>query len=247
MKLTVIGFWGGYPNVDEASSMYMLEKDGFTLLLDVGSGALSKLQKYKQVDAIDAVVLSHYHADHVADVGVLQHALLVQAQVNKTNKRIPIYGHYEDPFFFDTLEDDYTEAIAYDPDEVLKIGPFFIRFLRTKHSVPCFGMRITDGESTIVYTADSAYQKEWLPFSRNANVFLSECNFYAGQDAAAAGHMNSEEVAKIAKEANIPEVILTHLPHFGQTKELVEEVKDVYDGRVQLAFEGLVWDSRQKH
>lgn len=243
MRLKVIGYWGGYPSVDEASSMYILEKDGFALLLDVGSGGLSKLQKYKQVSEIDAVILSHYHPDHVADVGVLQHALIVQAHLTDEKTKLPIYGHQEDMLFFETLEDDYTEAIAYDPNEALKIGPFFIRFLRTKHSVPCFGMRITDGKSTLVYTADSAYQPEWIPFSRNADVLLAECNFYAGQDAAVAGHMNSEEVAKLAKDAAVKHVILTHLPHFGDHAELVEEVKDIYDGKVELAYEGLVWDS----
>lgn len=243
MRLKVIGFWGGYPSVDEASSMYTLEKDGFTLLLDVGSGGLSKLQKYKQVSEIDAVILSHYHPDHVSDVGVLQHALIVQAHITGKTDKLPIYGHQEDMAFFETLEDDFTEAIAYDPNEALKIGPFFIRFLRTKHSVACYGMRITDGKSTLVYTADSAYQPEWIPFSRNADVLLTECNFYAGQDAAVAGHMNSEEVAKIAKDAAVKRVILTHLPHFGVHAELVEEVKDFYDGQVELAYEGLVWDS----
>lgn len=243
MRLRVIGFWGGYPSIDEASSMYMLEKDGFTLLLDVGSGGLSKLQKYKQISDIDAVVLSHYHADHIADVGVLQHALIVQAHLSGKKDKLPIYGHQEDMIFFNTLDDDYTEAIPYDPGEVLKVGPFFIRFLRTKHSVPCFGMRITDGKSTLVYTADSAYQPEWIPFGRNADVLLSECNFYAGQDATVSGHMNSEEVAAIAKQAGINHVILTHLPHFGNHAELVEEVKDYYDGKVELAHEGLVWDS----
>lgn len=245
MRLKVIGYWGGYPSIDGASSMYMLEKDGFTLLIDVGSGGLSKLQKYKQVHEIDAVVLSHYHADHVADVGVLQHALIVQAHLTGEKAKLPIYGHQEDMTFFDTLEDDYTEAIAYDPDEVLKIGPFFIRFIRTKHSIPCFGMRITDGKSTLVYTADSAYQPEWIPFSRNADILLSECNFYAGQDASIAGHMNSEEVAEIARQANIDHVILTHLPHFGDHADLIEEMKDFYGGKVELAYEGLIWDSEQ--
>ena len=75
MKLTVIGYWGGFPAAEGASSAYMIEKEGFTLLLDMGSGALMTLQKYKKASELDAVILSHYHADHIADIGVLQHAL----------------------------------------------------------------------------------------------------------------------------------------------------------------------------
>src|SRR5690625_2860565 len=100
MKLTVIGYWGGYPAKDEASSTYILEKDGFILLLDLGSGGLTKLQKYYDVTEIDALLLSHYHADHVADVGVLQHALLVQSYFNDDQKIVPIYAHRENDIEF---------------------------------------------------------------------------------------------------------------------------------------------------
>lgn len=61
MKLTVIGFWGGYPKLNGASSGYLLEHNGFNLLLDCGSGILSKLQNVLQPEELDAVILSHYH------------------------------------------------------------------------------------------------------------------------------------------------------------------------------------------
>ena len=241
MKLTIIGYWGGYPAKDEATSMYVLEKDGFMLVLDIGSGGLAKFQKYKNVLNIDAVILSHYHADHIADVGVLQHALLVQSLITEREKKIPLYGHEEDNEQFSKLNHDYTIATPYDPKNAINIGPFFIRFLKTKHSVPCFGMRITDGRKTIVYTADSAYQTEWIKFSRDADLLITDCNFYAGQDASSAGHMTSEEAATIAERANVRELILSHLPHFGEHKQLLLEAQKVYNGKISLAYEGMVW------
>lgn len=242
MKLTIIGFWGGYPATDEATSMYVLERDGFLLVIDVGSGALAKFQKYKKVSDIDAVILSHYHADHIADVGVLQHAILVQSLITGQDKQIPIYGHMEDEVQFRKLSHDYTIGTAYDPNNVMNIGPFFIRFLKTKHSVPCYGMRITDGRKTVVYTADSAYQSEWIKFSRDADLFITDCNFYAGQDATSAGHMTSEEAATVARQANVKEMILSHLPHFGDHEQLLVEAQKIYDGKISLAYEGLVWE-----
>ncbi|MFD2130098.1 MBL fold metallo-hydrolase [Pseudogracilibacillus auburnensis] len=241
MKLTVIGYWGGYPAKDEASSMYIVEKDDFMLVLDVGSGGLAKFQKYNNVTDIDAVLLSHYHADHIADVGVLQHAYLVQSYLTGVKKTLPIYGHKEDEEQFDQLNHDYTEARQYEPNHTLKIGPFFIRFLKTNHSVPCYGMRITDGASTIVYTADSAYQEEWIKFSQHADFLLADCNFYANQDGTKAGHMTSKEVGIIAEQAAVKELILTHLPHYGDHKQLVEEARKEFTGKVTLASEGLTW------
>lgn len=241
MKLRVIGHWGGYPKADGATSCYMLEKDDFTLVLDFGSGALSKLQKYKSIDEIDAVLLSHYHHDHVADIGVLQYAKLIQYYVTGAENILPIYGHREDVTAFDSLHSAYTKGVAYDPEDELTIGPFHIRFLKTKHPVPCFGMRITDQEKTIVYTADTSYQDEWIPFSKDADLLITDCNYYADQDGSAAGHMTSKEGGKIAEEAGAKQLILSHLPQFGDLNQLAEEARAVYKGKLFLAEEGLTW------
>lgn len=245
MKLTIIGYWGGYPAVNSASSAYLLEKEGYRLMLDFGSGTLAKLQEYLNVTDIDSVLVSHYHSDHVADIGVLQHAIYVENLLANTEKTITIYGHTENKYEFAKFDHDYTRGVPYDPKEVLKIGPFFIRFLKTRHSVPCYGMRITDGNSTIVYTADSAYQEEWIKFSRDADLLLADTNFYADQDGSAAGHMTSEEVASIAAHANVKELILTHLPHYGNHEQLMTEAKKVYSGKVFLAKEGFTWQEKK--
>ncbi|WP_156288821.1 MBL fold metallo-hydrolase [Oceanobacillus salinisoli] len=242
MKFTVIGFWGGYPAMDGATSSYLLEKDNFSLWIDVGSGSLSKLQKYKHVSELDAVLVSHYHHDHIADIGVLQYARLIEYYVTGNDTILPIYGHTEDREGFQSLTHTYTKGIAYHPNETLQIGPFSITFLKTNHPVPCYGMRITDGQSVIVYSADSSYQEEWGTFAEDADLFISDCNYYAGQDGSKAGHMNSEEAGKIAAQANVKQLLLSHLPQYGDRKKLVEEAKQQYDGRVQLAKEGFVWD-----
>src|SRR5699024_11234765 len=88
----------------------------------------------------------------------------------------------------------------YTDNETLKLGPFFIRFLQTNHPVPCFGMRITDGTHTIVYTGDSGYQNSWIPFSKDADLLLADCNSYASQISSDAGHMISHEIAQIRSQ-----------------------------------------------
>lgn len=243
MKLTIIGHWGGYPARNSASSSYLLEKDNYCMLLDFGSSALSKLLQYKNITDIDSVIISHYHSDHIADIGVLQHAIYVENLIKQKEKFIDIYGHGDNEYEFNKLNHDYTNAVQYRPNDVINIGPFFIRFLKTKHSAPCYGMRITDGTSTIVYTADSAFQEEWIKFSKDADLLLADTNFYADQDGTEAGHMTSKEVGLIAERANVKQLILTHLPHFGDHQQLVKEAKEQFKGKVVLAEEGLVWQS----
>lgn len=242
MKFTVIGCWGGYPAPGEATSAYLIEKDGFNLLIDFGSGALSAVQRYKNIMDIDAVILSHYHEDHVADIGVLQYAWLTQSYLREMNESLPLYGHHGDEVGFSKLTHDFTEGIAYNPEDVLHIGPLTIEFLKTNHPVDCYGMRISDGSKTIVYTADTGYQNEWIDFSRNADLLITDCNFYAHQDGGQAGHMTSEEGGHIAEMAQVKELILSHLPQYGNHEELIEEAGHYFKGKIQLAKMGLVWE-----
>lgn len=242
MKLTIIGFWGGYPNKDGATSAYLLEKDNYKVMLDMGSGALSKLQKYAEIAELDAVVLSHYHHDHIADIGVLQYAKLIDYYVHQHDQKLKIYGHIEDRESFASLTHQYTEGVGYHPEKVLEIGPFQIRFLKTHHPVTCYGMRITDGKDTIVYTADSSYTTDWIDFSKHADLLVTDCNYYQGQDGSGPGHMNSEEAGRIAQAADVKKLVLSHLPQFGDLQQLKEEAKQMYHGEIILAHEGYVWE-----
>jgi ribonuclease BN (tRNA processing enzyme) len=238
MKLTVIGFWGGYPKMNEASSGYLLEHDGFRLLIDCGSGVLSKLQNKIQPEELNAIVLSHYHPDHNADIGVLQHARLIQGFLGKTKVTLPIYGHSLDTGEFTKLTyKDVTKGVAYNPEAPISVGPFKISFQRTTHPVPCYAMRIETTNGTIVYTADSAYLDEFVSFSKDADVLLCECNFYAHQTGSKAGHMTSSEAGSLAQQARVKQLILTHLPHYGNLADLKAEASKEYKGPIMLAEE----------
>lgn len=241
MKVTVVGFWGAYPAQGEATSSYLFEKDDFRLLIDCGSGALAQLPKYIDPYDLDAVILSHYHPDHVADIGVLQHLIKVQNLIRNQTRNLKIYGHNEDRIGFENLTSSDTQAVAYQPDKPLKIGPFTIEFLKTRHSVPCYAMRITDGEKIVVYTADSSYQDQFVYFSRNADILITDCNFYQGQDASTSGHMTSQDGAMIAKNAGVNTLLLSHHPHFGERTQLVTEAKNHFSGEVHLAKSGYQW------
>ncbi|MFC0523531.1 MBL fold metallo-hydrolase [Pontibacillus salicampi] len=244
MKVTVNGFWGGYPAAEGATSSYLISSNGFDLLVDLGSGALSKLQSKMNVMELDSVIISHYHFDHVADIGVMQYAWKVQNILHNTNRTLPIYGHKKDKSGFAALTHEYTKGMEYHPDQGVTIGPFRIEFLQTNHPVPCYAMKISDDEASVVYTADSSFKEEFIPFSQDADLLITDSNFYEGMDGSKPGHMTSSECAHIATAANVKELWLSHLPHFGELSQLQQQAQQHYQGPIRLAGDGLMWESK---
>src|ERR671915_2130129 len=90
MQVTVIGCSGSFPGPDSPASCYLVAADGFTMLLDLGNGALGSLQRYHSLYDINAVCLSHLHADHCLDLG----GYWVARRHNPAGPqpRIPVYG-----------------------------------------------------------------------------------------------------------------------------------------------------------
>lgn len=130
MKLTVLGYYGGYPYDGVGTSSYLITAGDYHLLLDCGSGALNALEEILDPLQLDSVLLTHYHHDHTADVGVLQYYWQLRAGERKTPV-LPIYGHTADPLNFGALTwANATEGRAYDPAAVNQIGPFDVSFYR---------------------------------------------------------------------------------------------------------------------
>ncbi|MFN7251669.1 MAG: MBL fold metallo-hydrolase [Anaerobacillus sp.] len=239
MKLTIIGHWGAYPEAGEATSCYLLEHDGYKLLIDCGSGALSQLQHYCSLAELDAVIISHYHHDHISDIGPLQYSRLIDFDLKKTDKPLNMYGHSFDQSEFQKLaKPPHVLSFIYNEEHQSSIGPFRVTYMETDHKASCYAMRFEVEGKSLVYTADSSYKEEFANFAKNADILLCEASFYGGQDGKPYGHMNSIEAATIAQDASVKKLILTHLPHFGDNSQLVEEAKSIFGGEVCLAKKG---------
>ena len=238
MKLTVIGHWGAYPEVGEATSGYLISYENFNLLLDCGSGILSHIQRFIKIEDIHAVLLSHYHHDHIADIGPLQYARLTKTQVGQINDTMPIYGHGDNAAFDKLTKEPYTKGVSYAADKPLHIGPFTITFFKTAHAVTCYAVKISANDKTIVYSADTNYFEALIPFVKGADLFICECSLYADMDGKSMGHMNSTDCGKMAREANVGQLLLTHLPHFGDHAQLLVQAKQEYSGIASLASMG---------
>ncbi len=236
MKLTVIGYYGGYPANGVGTSSYLIEAGNYKLLLDCGSGALLSLQELLDPLTLDAVIVSHYHHDHLADLGVLQYYW--QLHEERPNQEVlPIYGPTADPLNFGSLTWPHASVgRGYTADDTLTVGPLTISFLETHHPVPAYAMRITEtatGE-VLVFTADTAYFSELAPFAHDADLLLTDTNFYDDKTGKK-WHLTAGESGQIAHDANVKKLVLTHLPQWGDLDQLVAQAQATAGSGVQVS------------
>lgn len=242
IKVTTIGWWGAYPSANQATSGYLLQADDLNILLDCGSGVLMHLQKYIALEKISAVVLSHYHWDHVADLGCLQYAARVLMDLGKRQKALQIYGHAEDANFTRLDYLDYTQGHVIDTRRPLKLGSLKFTFSRNVHPDTCFSMRIEKNKRVLVYVADTEWTENLTKIAHGADLLLCESSLYDEFIKKIPGHLTAGEAGRIAAEAGVKHLVLNHLPHFGDHNLLLEQARKKFDGKIELAAAGKSWE-----
>ncbi|KRL85616.1 beta-lactamase superfamily metal-dependent hydrolase [Lacticaseibacillus pantheris DSM 15945 = JCM 12539 = NBRC 106106] len=227
MEIRVLGYYGGYPADGVGTSAYLVTSGDYHLLMDAGSGALLELEPVLDPLQLDAVLLTHYHHDHTADVGTLQYYWQLRPGAKK-EPVLPIYGHTKDPLNFAALTfGDFTIGRGYTADSTVDLGPLRLTFLETEHPVPAFAVRIeeTTTGKVVVNTSDTRYFGGLAPFSRGADLLLADTNFLADKPAPR-WHLTAPEAGKVAADAGVGQLVLTHLPQTVNLHVLQQQAQD---------------------
>ncbi|PID01658.1 MULTISPECIES: MBL fold metallo-hydrolase [unclassified Sporosarcina] len=239
MNIIPLGIWGGYPKANSATSSFLIEHEGFHCLFDCGSGVLSSLQNYITLDQLDAVVISHYHADHIADIGSLQYSRLIQYYLDQPSPVLPIYSHAQDKEQFEKLSyKNQTQGIEIQEDQSVQIGPFTVTFCPTIHPVYCLAMKFTVEGTSVVFTADTEWSDKLVTFSQHADIVFCEANLYEEHLGKSPGHMAGSQAGTLAQQAEVGQLVLTHLPHHGDINEILNEARKTFSGLVEIAEVG---------
>ena len=243
MKLTVLGIWGGYPAAGGATSSFLLEEEGFRLLPECGSGVLAQVQRYVSLAQLDAVMVSHYHHDHVADLGCLQYGMLVQQRTGQRQQPLPIYGHSLDKPQFDRLtykNGAVTKGMPLSAGEPVTVGPWRILACEAKHSVPCLALKFeTAAGRSLVYTADTEWSADVLNLAAGADVLIAETTLDDAQAGAVPGHLTAGEAGRLARQACVGRLVLTHFSHGLDLDRLRRQAEAAFAGSVELAMPGM--------
>jgi ribonuclease BN (tRNA processing enzyme) len=242
MKLTVLGGCGAWPAAGEACSGYLVESDGFRLLIDPGYAVLPQLLRRMTADDVDAVLVSHGHPDHCSDLNPLLRARWLR---DDPPKPLPIHalpGALDAVLALDRpgMLDAAFDLREITPGEAITIGPFEIETRALPHSRPNVGFRIAAAGVSIVYTGDCGPDDALVELARGADVLLAEATYIDAVPADTLGSLSSaRDVGRQATEAGVAGLILTHLPPGADRSAAVRAAETAYDGPVLVAAMGL--------
>ena len=245
MKLTVVGCSGSFPGPESAASCYLLEHDGYTLVLDLGNGSLGQLARYMPIDELDAVVLSHLHVDHCADIGPLY--VTRRYHPGGIGKRIPILGPVgmEDRanglYGINGGKEDLTSAVEFveygsDP---IEFGPFTIEPFAVVHCVSAFALRVSAGGKTLVYSGDTGPCEQLVEAAMGADLALFEASYLERNDNPMNMHLTGADAAKAATAAGVGRLVLTHLVPWNDNEDVVADAAPHFSGDLIVAHAGL--------
>jgi len=237
--LSVLGCYGPYPPAGGACSGYLLEKEGFRVLLDCGNGVLSRLQDFIHLWELDAVVISHHHGDHTSDLNILRYALDAACRRGQRKEPLPLYAPPEPEEEFERLHyKNIYRPIPLEAGSLLQIGPFKFDFLPTVHSTPCLAMRVESNPCTLVYSGDSEYFPLMAEFAHGADLFLCEAG-YLEEEAGCRfpNHTSASQAGLLASAAEVGRLVLTHLSPGGDRAEFERRARENFPV-VETAREG---------
>jgi ribonuclease BN (tRNA processing enzyme) len=244
MRFTVLGGCGAWPEAGQACSGYLIEYDGFRLVLDLGYATVPRLLEQIGAESVDAAVFSHGHPDHCADLNPL---LRARALRDSPAAPLPVYAP---PGALDAvlaLDRPGMLTGAYDlyefsPGDGFEIGPFRVHTRLLPHWVTNAGIRLTAGGTTLAYTGDSGPSPEIARLSRGADMLLAEASYVDRVPEDAREYLSSaRQAGRHAADADVGRLLLTHLLPGTSTTAARDAANDSYQGKIDVATAGLAF------
>lgn len=263
MRLTVLGKSPAWQDVDGACSGYLLQEQDTTVLLDCGNGVFGKLRKYVDYVDVDAVVVSHMHADHFVDLVPYSYALIHAPRQQPVP--VPPWPGTDSParprlavppggratlrqvvgaWGNKDLVEQAFELEEYAPDATIEVGPLRFSFAVMPHFVDAHAVSVTSsaGGGRLAFSADSRPAAELVDFARGADLFLCEATLPRPERSGVRGHLTAEEAGEHGRQAGVGRVVLTHISDELDQEQAGQSAAAAFGGPVEVAREGAVYE-----
>jgi ribonuclease BN (tRNA processing enzyme) len=264
MRLIVLGKSPSWQDADGACSGYLIEEDGAAVVLDCGNGVFSKLRRYRDYTTVDAVLISHLHADHFLDLVPFSYALTYAPRQQPTPvdrwpgtdkpSRPKLYAPKGATELFrrivgawgnaDLIEKAF-EIEEFEPTSEIEVGTLKFRFQDVPHFTETFAVdiRSTNGGGRITYGADCSPNEQLVKFAKGTDLLIVEATLPRPERTGIRGHLTPEEAADHACRAGVGRVLLTHVSDELDELWIKKCARRVFDGRIDIAHEGAVYET----
>jgi ribonuclease BN (tRNA processing enzyme) len=263
VRITVLGKSPAWQDAAGACSGYLVEHEGFSLLVDCGNGVFAKLREHVDYVDVDAIVVSHMHADHCLDLIPYAYALTYAPR----QQPVPVGGYpgTDDParpglhlppdgtavmralgslWGSEGLVEGAFTAGEYDPAATLEAGPLRLRFGLVPHYVPTWAIEVTPaaGGPRFVFGADCSPNDALVDFARDADLLMIEATLPRPERGGVRGHLTATEAGEHARQAAARRAVLTHLSDEISHDEAREDGSEAFGAPVDVAAEGAVYE-----
>jgi ribonuclease BN (tRNA processing enzyme) len=242
---------GSSPSVQRpggACSAYLVRTPRTAVLLDAGSGAIGKLQQAIEYTALDAIVVTHMHADHFLDLVPLRYGLtygpsrrssrlavwLPPGGSKRLNALAATFDSEGGDFFGDVID-----VAEYDPQRALRIGAMSLTFARALHYIESFSIRVECSGTSFVYSGDTAPCDTVVEHARDAALFLCEATLGLGCEDPPRGHSSAREAGEMARRASAGRLALTHYYAGVDPAALVAAARAEFAGETTAVDDGM--------
>ena len=245
MRLTVLGGAGVFPPAGGACSGYLVEHEGYRVLVDPGYATTPRLLGYVAGGLVDAVIVSHGHPDHCADLNPL-----LRARTLHDHPAGPLPVHAPPGALRAVLALDRPGMMGaaidlheFEPGAGFEVGPFAVRTALLPHWLPNAGMRLMAAGRSIVYTGDAGPDPALVELARDADVLLAEATFVDAVPGESRGRLSSARDAGMqAADAAVGQLVLVHLQPGTAMATAVAAAASRFAGPIAVAVPDLVVD-----
>jgi ribonuclease BN (tRNA processing enzyme) len=264
MRVTVLGKSPSYTDAGGACSGYLVQEDGATVLLDCGNGVFGKLRRYVDYVDVDAVVISHLHADHFLDLVPFAYGLIYAPRQQPvpvhtwpgtdTPARPALHVPAGATEVFRRVtgawgpEDLIEKAFAireYDQSDVLEAGPLRVRFHQVPHFMPntnAVELSSADGGGRFTYGADHSPTEALVEFARDTDLLFIEATLPRPERDGVRGHITPAEAGDHARRAGARQAVLVHISDELEVEWAERCASEAFGAPVKVAAEGDVFE-----
>jgi ribonuclease BN (tRNA processing enzyme) len=242
LSLVPVGVGTAYARAGEVQSSYLVRAGDHTVCLDLGAGALTRLTAEAAPERMAALVISHLHPDHCADLFALR---VYMSFGPGRGSRLRVLGPPElrERLVAFAPGDDWDESFAFEGlrdggGETDLGGGLVLRHAAVPHLDPTFALRLDRDDSSICYSADCLPNDTLPALARGCDVLLCECSMGAGPVPAGVAHLDAPAAGAIAARAGAGRLLLTHCyPEFDRDAALAA-ARAAFPGPVDWARQG---------